>query len=474
MLDRIFGMFTGARRHKAADPRLIAAVNHDDAFQRLNQLAPLVGQIAQLPANGEIVHADADPSHSPQSIVRREAVLGKDQRVAGYSFTLRHGVNLRVKSSSVNIQRLYDEVLLRNMQGMALHRLLGHRLAFVAISAGSLGLPRLEQLPTAGVVYMVGPNEQLSADPELMLARLARLKNLGYRIGLHGAGAERPALAPFLKLADFLFIDIGANDIPAIKTQIECAHEQAPTQTFVATNVQTLDEFNVCAKLPFAFFQGSFVTSREQWASPRMDAGRIKILQLLNKLRQEAEVAELTTLIKQDPALSFKLLRYINSPGMGLLSKVGSPEQALFVLGLQKLYRWLTLLLFTSGETGGLDQALLENALVRARLAELLARDALSPAERDELFVAGIFSLLDVVLGTSMESVLKQVSLPALVNEALLHQRGIYAPYLQLAIACEQADEEDVSALTQAIGLDAQQVNNLHIEALNWAQQVGE
>jgi len=73
-----------------------------------------------------------------------------------------------------------------------------------------------------------------------------------------------------------------------------------------------------------------------------------------------------------------------------------------------------------------------------------------------------------------METVLKQVSLPALVNEALLHRRGIYAPYLRLAIACEQSDEEDISALAQAIGLDAQQVNDLHIEALSWAQQVGE
>jgi EAL and modified HD-GYP domain-containing signal transduction protein len=357
---------------------------------------------------------------------------------------------------------------------MEIQRLLGHRLAFVAVSAGSLGLPLLEQLPGGGTVYVVGPNEQLCADPEPALARLAQLSALGYQIGLHGAGVERPALAPFLKLAEFLFIDIGANDIPTIKAQMECAHQQAPAQKFVAANIQTMDDFNVCAKLPFVLFQGSFVTSREQWAGPRMDAGRIKILQLLNKLRQDAGVAELTALIKQDPAVSFKLLRYINSPGVGLLTKVGALDQALYVLGRQKLYRWLTLLLFTSGQTRGLDQALLENALVRARLAELLADDALSEAERDELFVAGIFSLMDIVLGVPMEAVLKQVSLPALVNEALLQQRGRYAPYLQLAVACEQANEKNISALADAIDLEAQQVNNLHIEALSWAQRVGE
>jgi len=73
-----------------------------------------------------------------------------------------------------------------------------------------------------------------------------------------------------------------------------------------------------------------------------------------------------------------------------------------------------------------------------------------------------------------MESVLKQVSLPPLVNEALLHRQGKYAPYLELAVACEQSDDESISALSDAIGMDSNQVNNLHLDALIWAQQVSE
>jgi c-di-GMP phosphodiesterase len=87
--------------------------------------------------------------------------------------------------------------------------------------------------------------------------------------------------------------------------------------------------------------------------------------------------------------------------------------------------------------------------------------------------VAGVFSLLDIVMATPMEDVLKQVSLPTLINEALLHHQGKYAPYLELAIACEQSDEANISALSEAIGLDGEQVNALHIDALLWAQKVG-
>jgi c-di-GMP phosphodiesterase len=477
MLNRIVGMFVGskARKHKDSEPDVLAASpGRNDAFIKLNAIAPLASEVHGKSANEAINPNRADESQPNKSIVCREAVLGKDQRVAGYAFSLRYEVNQRVRASSTNIQRLYDKVLLRNLQVMGVQRLLEHRLAFIDVSASSLEMPLLEELMPQGIVYVVGTNAQLAADPAACLSRLNHLKAVGYRVGLLGEGVDSPGMSPFLELADFLFIDIGGNDIPTIRSQVDTAVRQAAATRLVATNIRTLEEFSVCSKLPFTFYQGAFITSREKWDTPRMDAGRIHILGLLNKLRGDAEIAELTALIKQDPALSFKLLRYINSPGMGLIHKIGTLDQALIVLGQQKLYRWLTLLLYTSGSARGLDWAIMENALVRARLAELVAQNSLSAVEQDELFVAGVFSLLDIVLAIPMESVLKQVSLPPLVNEVLLHHQGKYAPYLDLAIACEQSDGANISELSQTIGLDAKQVNDLHVEAMIWAQQVGE
>lgn len=470
MLDRLVGLFSGkkpAQRKAVERGALASSSEHQDAFARLNAIAPL----ADGAPSPSVSLTDAQPQ---KSIVFREAILGKDQRVAGYGFSLRYEVNQRVRAASTNVQRLYDDVLLRNLQSMDVQRLLEHRFAFVDVSASSLDKPLFEALQPHGVVYVVGPNSQLVANPAFCLERLMRLKALGYRIGLQGDEVDHPDMSPFVDLADFLSLDVGGNDIPSINHQMATAVRRNAAIKCVATHIQTQDEFGVCARMPFSFFQGPFITSRAQWRAPRLDTGRIKLLELLNKLRGDAEVAELTTLIKQDPALSFKLLRYINSPGMGLIHKIGTLDQALIVLGRQKLYRWLTLLLFTSGESQGLDSALMENALVRARLAEMLARYALPADERDELFVAGVFSLLDIVMAMPMEAVLKQVSLPPLVNQALLHQRGKYAPFLALAIACEQSNETGIVALSDVVGLDARQVNDLHLEALLWAQQVGE
>ncbi len=438
-------------------------------FTRLNQLAPVINQDMNPSVDNAAGSISTKAAHS--SVVCREAVLNKAQKVAGYSFALSRNVNERVRSSSTLVQRLYDEVLLRNILNMDIQRLLGHRLAFIPILPSTLSHPLLAQLPPAGTVLVVNSLEQLLTDAEASLARLGELKQAGFHIALQG-NIHAAGMQPFLELAEFIFIDIGGSDLPTITGQINEINKNIFDKQLVATNVRSLEEYHVCASLPFLYIQGTFVTSREAWTKPSMDAGRIKILELLNRIRQDAENAELVQALKLDPALSFKILRYINSAGSGITSKISTIDQALMVLGRQNLYRWLTLLLFTSGTGDALDWALLENALVRARLAELSAGDALPAKERDELFVTGIFSLLDILLHLPMEQVLAQISLPPMAVEALLHKTGKYAPYLELAIACEAFDQERITEIATQLGMDIARVNAYHADALIWAEQV--
>jgi EAL and modified HD-GYP domain-containing signal transduction protein len=127
-------------------------------------------------------------------------------------------------------------------------------------------------------------------------------------------------------------------------------------------------------------------------------------------------------------------------------------------------------LLFSVGkETHPLDEALRENALVRARLAEHLARSQLNPKDCDEVFVTGILSVIDALFEIPMQDAIAQLNLPVSVADALLRREGPYAPYLQLAIACENSDQETIKTLAGQCKLDAIEVNQRHIEALTWA-----
>jgi EAL and modified HD-GYP domain-containing signal transduction protein len=103
---------------------------------------------------------------------------------------------------------------------------------------------------------------------------------------------------------------------------------------------------------------------------------------------------------------------------------------------------------------------------------ELLAAELLGPEDCDNAFVVGIFSLLDTMVGQPLEQVLKTISLPQSVTDALLHGSGPLAPFLKLALACEQVDDVAFAENTIALQLTEHQVNWAHLQALAWAEQV--
>jgi EAL and modified HD-GYP domain-containing signal transduction protein len=419
--------------------------------------------------------AEAEPAPRPAekapSVMRREAMLGRDQKVAGYTFMLRRALDEARESDLPDVQRLYDETLLGNLQRMDIARLLGQRQAFVPIAPATLNHALIDGWPAAGTVWELKLETQTAVD-EPLLTRMVALKSRGFQFALHADEVVRPERQVLLEVADYVLMEVSSEDIPAITAQMAAVSKVAAGKKFVATGVQSLEAFHMCHKLQFALFMGPFITRRENLGSPVMGPSRAKVLDLMNRVRTGAEQPELAAQFRQDPALSVRLLRYVNSPGMGLMNKVGGIEQALMVMGQDKLYRWLTLVLFTGGQAQELDQALLENALVRGRVAEQLAGRALFAKARDEIFVAGLFSLLDVVMRMPMEEVLKQISLPAEITEAIVAKRGPYAPYLALAIACEQDDQSSIEALAKEIGREVADINGVHMDALLWAQQL--
>ncbi|MDR3395875.1 MAG: HDOD domain-containing protein, partial [Parasulfuritortus sp.] len=173
---------------------------------------------------------------------------------------------------------------------------------------------------------------------------------------------------------------------------------------------------------------------------------------------------------KRNAALTYRLLRYINSPANGLDQPMASIGHALMWLGHEPLYRWLSLLLFSSGQQDGRDQALLRNALVRARFMENLGRERLDRSQRGGLFIVGILSHLDVLLDRPMAEALAPLRLSEAMTDALLELKGLYAPYLKLAMACERFDQEAVEQVVDGSGLTAAEVNLAHVNALIWAE----
>ncbi|MES2296627.1 MAG: HDOD domain-containing protein [Pseudomonadota bacterium] len=239
----------------------------------------------------------------------------------------------------------------------------------------------------------------------------------------------------------------------------------------VGRPVTTWPDFDACAALGLDAFVGKLhLTPRPGIPVKGMNPAQTIILQLMQMVQQNEDIPKLENVLKRDPALSYKLLRFINSAGFGVGREIQSLRQAITMLGYAPMYRWLTLLLATAS-TSGFSPVLMETAVVRGRLAELLGQKALPRGEGENLFVTGMFSLLDRLLGLPMQEVLDTIQLPDEVVKALLTRGGMYGPYLALSEACE-LNSDLVASLAASLNIAPVDVNKAHLSALAWAQNV--
>jgi len=432
-----------------------------EAFQKLNAVAPLKTAPKDTAATG----------HEASSFVCREAILDRNERIAGYEFALGRELQSRMLEKSALIRRVYDDAMLRNLAPLGVSSLLGNRFAIIRLSISSLKNPLLQSFANLNSVIMITPGTIGESDLPELRENLQHLEELGIK---HGWTIDkpRPDLAEFLHKADLIEIESTALDGIQLKTMASEFRARKGKQKLIASELQTSDDFNLCFHSGFDYFMGPFVSSRENWHPAKSEINRLRVFEALNMLRSGEEFDAIADCLRTDPILTFKLLRYINSPGIGLQQKINEISQALLLMGRDRFYRWLSLLLFDFSQTGFHELVLNEQALTRARFMESLAGKGGVPALADQLFITGLFSLLDVMMDRPLLDVLKQVSLPDAVSAALKGEAGAMRDALLLGIAVESATPDAMNAAAAQCGLDAATVTELTIDAMAWSQQV--
>jgi EAL and modified HD-GYP domain-containing signal transduction protein len=195
------------------------------------------------------------------------------------------------------------------------------------------------------------------------------------------------------------------------------------------------------------------------------------ILELINRVDREEPVERLEAVLKNDPTLAFRLIRYINSPGFGLSVEIGSFRHALMILGYQKLKRWLALLLASASKDANMKPVMFA-AVRRGLLMEELVKSSGDAALCGELFICGVFSLLDRLLGQPFADLLRAVPVPDRVRQALLGEDGPFLPYLELVQAIEQESVIDVREQAERLMVAPAEVNRALLSALASAAQL--
>ena len=196
------------------------------------------------------------------------------------------------------------------------------------------------------------------------------------------------------------------------------------------------------------------------------------IVELINRVDRAEPIDRLEAVMKNDPTMAFKLMRYINSPAFGLRVEITSFRHAIMLLGYQRLKRWLALLL-ASGSRDGNFKPVIYAAVRRGLVMEELGRDSgCDDDKRSELFICGVFSLLDRLMQQPFDELLKSIPTSAAVSAALVHRNGPLLPYLTLVQAVEAASIYDIRAAAEDLLMAVPAVNRAVLRALVSARQL--
>jgi c-di-GMP phosphodiesterase len=195
------------------------------------------------------------------------------------------------------------------------------------------------------------------------------------------------------------------------------------------------------------------------------------VTSLIRGLDQDEALERLEARLKTDPSLAFRLMRYINSPAFGLSVEITSFRHAIMILGYQRMKRWLALLLATAADEPALRPVMFASVR-RGLLLEALTRDHADETLRNELFICGVFSLLDRLMGQPFKDLLTSVPMPERVSQALIDEDGPYLPYLAVARAVETGTLFDLRDAADALLITTSEINHALLKSLDTARQL--
>jgi len=345
-----------------------------------------------------------------------------------------------------------------------LERLTGGLLGFVACTEQTLTHHLVEVLQPSMTVLDL----KLTTPPTRELISVVRvLKAAGFRLALSGLWWDNGS-KELVELADFLKVDFAI--LVAMKGDFFRECHKLVTATLVAVNVETLEDFRRALSQGFTLFQGYYFCHPELLKNRAIPANRLTQIRLLHALQSTTiDIRELSTLVKCDTSICFRLLHLVNSPLFAIRHEVCSVESALMLVGQDTFQRIVYLALASEFNTGGSPIVLLLT-LVRARFCEQAARlNRLQPAEQ---YMLGMLSLLPVMLHVAMSDLSAELPVRKAIREALLGSENDDRVLLSWLESYERGNWEECDSKAAAHHLSGLELSDIYTNAVYWAETV--
>ncbi|MBN2717690.1 MAG: EAL domain-containing protein [Deltaproteobacteria bacterium] len=401
-----------------------------------------------------------------ESFIARQPIFDSQKNVIAYELLFRDG-----GPNSISAVELPDgtqassHVMINALTLFGLDNITRGKRAFINVTREILtGQVLTAFKPDAITVEIL---EDVPAEADVIDA-CRQLKTQGYTIAMDDVvhGESRDTL---VELADIIKIDFMLTNQAQRAEMVKSF--AAMGKTLLAEKVETHEVFAEACAMGFHLFQGYFFARPEVLVRKEMRANKLNSLRLITRLQAvDPDLKELEEIIKNDVAMSYRLLRYINSAFFSFRTEISSIRQAMVLLGNREFKKWATLIAM-SGLTDDKPEELLVTGLIRAKFLELLSPGIGLVNERENLFLLGIFSILDGATDQPFEKIFEEIPLQRHIRDALQSQSGPYAPIITAMRAFENGNWNIFGAFVNDYQSLSGHVTELYLNAVQWSNQ---
>jgi c-di-GMP-related signal transduction protein len=395
--------------------------------------------------------------------VARQPIFDRTKSVYGYELLFRSGFENYYKA--LDPDRATVDVISNSFFVIGFDQLTDGRRAFINFTRNLLVQGVAALLPKDQVTVEI--LEDVEPD-ETVLEACQGLKQAGFSVAIDDFVSEHEG-SPLIQYADIVKVDF-MQTAPAERRSI-CQDLTARGVAALAEKVETAEEFDEALDSGYSYFQGYFFSKPVVHSGKQIAANKLTYLQILAKVNQPGiSYEELEQLIKQDVSVTYKLLRFMNSAWFGFRSEIKSIRHALILLGPKEIKKWFALIALSQVATDK-PQELMLRAVARAKVAEAIA-PAIGMADRSsELFLMGMFSLIDALMDTTMPEILEKLPLDQEIKRALLGEDCPFRTVYGMIEAYEKADWDRFAELARTLGVDENVVPDLFTDSLKWANE---
>ncbi len=399
-----------------------------------------------------------------EHFIARQPIFDTKGRVYAYELLFRSGLHNYFDCDDAD--HAAASVIANSALLFGLNEMTGNAKAFINCTRKVLLEDYMTVLPKERAVIEI--LEHVEPDAEV-IAACKRLKEQGYILALDDFVYQKN-YEPLLELADIIKVDFLLSDV---EEQEQLAKMFIPRGIrMLAEKVETHEVYEQAKQMGYQLFQGYFFAKPVIVSRKDIPTNKLQFLRILKDVHSDdVEFKKLAQTIQSEVSLSYKLLKLINSAAFALRHKVTNILQALSLLGIREIRSWVSLLSISSMAEGK-PAELVVSSLMRARFCEQLAAPLGVEERRSDMFLMGLFSLLDVIMSRPLDEILNEITVEEDIQAALLGEPGKFNLLLKLISTYDQAEWDQVSEICAELNLEETQLAEAYKDAVTWAYDV--